>query len=340
MLRRSQSQRFFRLALYSALFAFLLLVLAAWGRANEAGLGCPDWPGCPERLFAPQTAKDLNEARSYFPRQPTDEIKLLKETLHRYLSGALGLLIIRLAWLGWQLKKRVRRQQVLIPVLVAILVFAQVIAGIVTARMVHKSVVTMAQLSASLTILGLLWWVVLREQRFWRPVLASAHLLQRLRPRALAGLLLVIFQAALGGWVSVNYAGLACPDIPLCQGQWWPDMNVLDGFTLWRDVGLDYEGILLNLEGATALHMAHRIGAGIVLLYVGWLALHIVRHSLDNSLKWYGLMVLVPLLAQVSLGIMLVQAHLPLVLLVAHSALAALLMLALITLNHALRPRP
>ena len=109
MVRTSKSQRFFRLALFSALFSLLLVLLAAWGRINEAGLGCPDWPGCYGRLFAPLTAQELSEARAYFPRQPAEEEKLLKETLHRYFSGALGLFIIRLTVLGWQLKKHVRR---------------------------------------------------------------------------------------------------------------------------------------------------------------------------------------------------------------------------------------
>jgi cytochrome c oxidase assembly protein subunit 15 len=340
MLRRSHSQRFFRLALYASLFAFLLLILAAWGRVHDAGLGCPDWPGCPERLFAPQTAQDVNEARSFFPRQSPEELKLFKETLHRYLSGALGLIIIRLAWLGWTLKKHVRRQQVWIPAIVTILVFAQVIASIVTVRMVHKPLVAMGQFSASLTILGLLWWIVLREHRIARPAGVPTIMMQRLRPRALLALLLVCTQVAFGGWVSVNYAGLACPDFPLCQGQLWPPMNVLEGFTLWRDVGLDYEGILLNLEGATALHVAHRIGAVITLLYVGWLALHVIRHSLAHGLLWYGLLMLVPLLAQVTLGIMQVQTHLPVALVVTHSAVAALLLLTVITFNHAIRPRP
>ena len=341
MIRTSKSQRFFRLALFSALFSLLLVLLAAWGRINEAGLGCPDWPGCYGRLFAPLTAQDLNEARTYFPRQPAEEEKLLKETLHRYFSGALGLLIIRLTVLGWQLKKHVRRQQVLIPALVFVLVFAQVILGILTVKLQHKPLISMLHLSTGLSILGLLWWIVLREQRFWRPVTAApAAVLSRLRPRALFALLLVIAQIALGGWMSVNYAALACPDFPVCQGTFSPPMNLFDGFALWRDIGIEYEGVLLNLEAATAIHMAHRVGALVTLLYVGWLALHTIRIGSRDHLCRYGMLVLALLLAQVALGIINVLAHLPLAITVAHHAVAALLMLGLITLNHALRPRP
>jgi len=341
MIRTSQSQRFFRLALFSALFSLLLVMLSAWGRVNEAGLGCPDWPGCYGKLFAPQTAQDLNEARSFFARRAPEEEKMIKETLHRYFSGALGLLIIRLVWLGWKLKKHVRRQQVLIPGLVFVLVFAQVILGIVTVKLQHKPLVTMLNLSAGMTTLALLWWIVLREQRFWRPVAAAAPAtLKRLRPRALFGLLLVIVQYALGGWVSANYAAMACPDFPTCHGVYWPGMDLINGFVLWRDIGLEYEGVLLNLEAATAVHMVHRLFSVITLLYVGWLALHTIRLGARDNLCRFGLLVLVLLLAEMTLGIITVLMHLPVVVVVAHSTLAALLMLGLITLNHAVRPRP
>jgi cytochrome c oxidase assembly protein subunit 15 len=341
MLRTSQSQRFYRFVLFATLYSLALIALGAWGRSTDAGLGCPEWPGCYGRLFAPQTAQELNEARTFFPRQTPEEERLLKETLHRYFSGALGLLMFPLLKLGWQLKKHVRRQQVLIPALVFVLVFAQVALGIATIKIQHKPLVTMMNLSVGLLILGLLWWILLREQRFWRPVKAAdPATLRRLRPRALIGLLLVIAELILGGWVSANYAAMVCPDFPTCQGRYWPAMDFLNGFVLWRDIGLNYEGVLLNLEASTAVHMAHRIGAVITLLYVGWLALHTICLGARDNLCRYGLLVLILLLAETTLGIITVLMHLPVIMVVAHSVMAALLMLSLITLNHVVRPRP
>ena len=337
----SPSQRFFRMAMFAALYALVLVVLSSWWRTTESGLGCPDWPGCYGKLFAPLTPQDLSEARSYFPRQPAEEERLLKETLHRYFSGALGLLMFPLVKLGWQLKKRLRRQQVLLPGLVFMLVFTQVILGILTARLQHKPVVAMLHLAAGLTTFGLLWWVVLREQRFWRPVTATpAAVLRRLRLRALIGLIMVAAVIVSGGWLSANYAALACPDFPTCQGTFWPSMDIVNGFTLWRDVGVEYEGVLLNLEAATAIHMGHRVGAFMAILYVGWLALHTMRVGAKDNLCRYGLLVFILLIVQLGLGIMAELAHLPVVMVVAHSAVGALLLLSLITLNHVVRPRP
>jgi cytochrome c oxidase assembly protein subunit 15 len=216
-----------------------------------------------------------------------------------------------------------------------------VVLSIVTVKLQHKPLVAMLNLSTGLLVLGLLWWIVLRELRFWRPVTAAAPaVLRRLRPRALFGLLLVSLQLVLGGWVSANYAAMACPDFPACQGSYWPNMDFGDGFVLWRDIGLDYEGVLLNLEAATAVHMAHRLGAIITLLYIGWLALHTIRVGARDNLCRFGLLVLVLLLAETTLGIITVLMHLPVATVVAHTGLGALLLLSLITLNHVVRPRP
>jgi cytochrome c oxidase assembly protein subunit 15 len=339
MLKTSKSAKFLRLAMFSALFAFFMILIGAYAHISDAGLGCPDWPGCYGRLFAPTTAQEVNEARLYAPRTSDEEAKAWKDTLHRYVSGALGLLMFRLLFLGWQLKKRYRKQQVIIPAMVFLLVFAQTVLTAITVKLQFKPLILMSNLVTGFTILGLLWWVALREQRFWKPINAAPHVLDDLRPRAFIGLLLVITQIVLGGWTSANYAGLACPDFPTCRGAWWPPMDFVEGFARWRDIGLDYEGGMLSLAAATAVHMAHRLGSVITFIYITWLALHTMRLGYENNLCRFGFLVLVLGIAQVFLGATNVLFHLPIILDVMHTGLAALMLLSLITLNHVVRPR-
>ncbi len=336
MASKSMSMKFFRLALFSAGFAYCVVILGAYTRLSDAGLGCPDWPGCYGKLFAPVTAQDIDEAKQFYAEKPVESQKAWKEMAHRYVAGTLGLLILRLSALGWQLRKTNRRQQYILPGIVAVLVFGQAVLGMLTVTLQLKPLVVMAHLLGGLTILALLWWLVLREQRFWRPV-PNSPITRRLRPRAIIALFLVIFQIALGGWTSANYAALACPDFPTCQGSFWPTVDFVDGFTLWRGLGINYEGGVLSLPAATAVHLAHRIGALITFLYVGWLALHTLRVGAKDNLRRYGLLVLAILLIQIGLGIMNVVTHLPLVIAVAHNAVAALLLLSLVTFNHVVR---
>lgn len=336
MARISKSVRFFRMALIASGLAFAAVVFNAYTRLSEAGLGCPDWPGCYGKLFAPVTAQDPTlAAQLEAERRP--EKRAWKEMVQRYLSAALGLVLLRLAWLGWVLKRRKRSQQIILPALTLGLVMAMSVLGFLTFSHQFKPLVMQMQLLGGMAVVGLLWWIVLREQRFFLPVSVSP-VTRALRLRVWVALAIVAGQIALGGWSMVNYAGLACPDFPKCQGVWWPEMDFVAPFTLWRDLGLDYESRLLDLPAATAIHMGHRVGALITLLYVGWLALHVLRVGNEAHLCRYGGLVLVVLLLQSALGIVEVVTHLPLAVAVAHNAVAVLLLLSLVTLYHVLRP--
>lgn len=328
--------KFFRLALAATLFSFLGVVFSSYARLSEASLGCPDWPGCYGRSFAPVTARDLDHARPP-GRMVKPEDRAWRDVVQRYLSGILGLLLLRLAWHGWRLKLRKRNQQVLIPLATMLLSFTLAFAGALTVSLKFKPLVMMMELLGGMAILGALWWVALREQKFWKSV-SPSPVARSLRPRALAAIVIVALQIALGGWSMANYAGLACPDFPVCQGLWWPPMDQLKALTLWRDVGLEYEGTLLDLPAATAVHMNHRLVALIALLYAGWLSLRVMRVGSQEQLRWHGLLVLLLLAEEMVLGILQVMTHLPLPLAVAHNACAALLLLSLITLYHKVRP--
>lgn len=336
MLSGNGHGKFLRLALVASLFCFLNVVFGSYTRLSEAGLGCPDWPGCYGHAFTPATARDLGAARPP-GREVKPEERAWREVVQRYLSGILGLLLLRLAFLGSRLKLRKRNQQVLIPLATMLLSFTLAFAGAFTVSLKFKPLVMMVEALGGMIILGALWWIALREQRFWKSASASP-VLRSLRPRVTIALVLVCFQIALGVWSMVNYAGLACPDFPVCQGVWWPVMDQLNALTLWRDVGLEYDRTLLDLPATTAIHMNHRLGALIVLLYAGWLALRIMRVGPQEQLRWHGLLLLLLLVEEIILGIMQVMAHLPLAVAVAHNAVAALLLLSLITLYHMVRP--
>ncbi|MDX1605845.1 MAG: COX15/CtaA family protein, partial [Candidatus Competibacterales bacterium] len=188
-----------------------------------------------------------------------------------------------------------------------------------------------------LTTLGLLWWLALRRGDLLRaPAVPEARHLQ---PWALLGLAVVGVQIALGGWTSANYAALACPDFPTCQTRWWPPMDFDEGFVLWRGLGVNYEFGVLDNAARVAIHMVHRLGALVVLVYISWLAWQVGRWSRTRALRLASGVLALLLVLQLALGIGNVVLSLPLPVAVAHNAGAALLILALVTLNHMLRPQ-
>lgn len=326
----------FRIALFTAVLAYLVVLLGAYTRLSDAGLGCPDWPGCYGRLVAPTAAAEVEDAAQAYPTSRVEPAKAWKEMVHRYAAGVLGLLIVLLAFASFRARRKWSRRGLAL-FLVALVIF-QAVLGMWTVTLQLKPLVVMGHLLGGMAILALLWWLALREQHFLKPVSGPASVLHRLRPRAWVALGLVAVQIALGGWTSANYAALVCPDFPTCQGQWWPNADYADGFVLWRGLGVNYEGGVLSLAAATAVHMGHRLGALITFLYVGWLALHTIRVGGKEHLCRYGLFMLIALLAQIALGVANVLNHLPLPVAVAHNGVAALLLLSVVTYIHALHP--
>ncbi|MXW73286.1 MAG: heme A synthase [Chromatiales bacterium] len=324
-----------RLALLATPFALLVIVLGAFVRLSDAGLGCPDWPGCYGRIDVPQSAEQIETANAAFPDRPVDVTKAWIEMIHRYAAATLGLLILAIGALAW--RQRREPDAVLAPALslVALVVF-QGLLGMWTVTWQLKPIVVMAHLLGGFGTLALMWWLILRQS----PSAAAwaqgedGCLFRWVHP----ALAIVIVQVALGGWTSANYAALACPDFPACQRQWWPEMDFAEAFVMWRGLGTNYEYGVLDYAARTAIHMTHRLGALAVLLYVGWLSVRSACFASARKVRIAGAAVGALTLVQIGLGIANVWFYLPMSSALAHNACAALLVLALVTMAHGLRP--
>src|ERR1700683_4808137 len=308
---------FRRLARLGALVAACVVVLGAWVRLTDAGLGCPDWPGCYGHLY-PQTTHHFAKA--------------LHEMVHRYFATSVGAIIVVL--LVWALLRRRDRDQPVLPAALAfVLVCIQGALGATTVTLKLQPLIVTAHLLGGLSTLALLWWLSLRPER--RP-LTAAEL--RLKTFALFGLAILVLQIALGGWPSSNYAAVACPDLPTCQHSWWPRMDYRDAFVLWRGLGIDYEGGVLANPARVAIHFTHRLGAVVAALTLVALGLAVVRRSTGRRLVFAGGLVIAAVLLQISIGIAMVHWGLPLPLATLHNAGAALLVVSITTLLRALWP--
>lgn len=333
-MQRTTFSAFSRFAALTALLALAVIMLGAYVRLSDAGLGCPDWPGCYGRLGAPSSPEAIDRANRAFPERPVETAKAWKEMTHRYLASALGLAILLLALSAW--RSRGRLPMGLPGLLVALVVF-QGLLGMWTVTLRVMPAVVTAHLAGGLATLVLLWWLALRRSGF--PGSPPAPALMRLRPWVWGGLALVGVQILLGGWTSTNYAALACTEFPTCYGgRWWPPTDFGEAFVIWRDLEIDYEFGVLDSTARTAIHLTHRLGALVVLLYVGALSLVILRRAQTGLERGLGIAIAAALCLQLGLGIANILGHLPLAVAVAHNGGAALLLVALVSLIHVLTP--
>jgi cytochrome c oxidase assembly protein subunit 15 len=317
---------FARIGALAVLFAYCVVVLGAYVRLTNAGLGCPDWPGCYGRLVVPEAS----HAAERYPDRPLEAGKAWREMAHRYAAGTLGLLILALGIIAVR-RRHDPEQPVALPLLLIALVGAQAWLGRLTVTLLLQPVVVMAHLLGGLATLALLAWITL-EARGRR----ATHESSALQWLAAGGLAVLVAQIALGGWTSSHYAALACPDFPTCQGQWWPPADFREAFIPWRAQVADFTGGTLENPARVAIHLTHRMGALLTTIVLGATCAALIIRTRQPALRRAAIAVALVLVAQVTVGITMVERGLPLGTAVAHNAVAALLLLSVVNMNHLL----
>jgi cytochrome c oxidase assembly protein subunit 15 len=300
--------------------------LGAYVRLTDAGLGCPDWPGCYGTLTVPQSEAAILQAQTTYPDSAVEVGKAWREMAHRYLAGTLGLLVLAIFVLGWKARKEIKSSPYTSSFLLLLIGF-QAMLGMWTVTMLLKPAIVSGHLLGGMSTLAVLSWLAHRHWGYYSDSIVTC---QRLRLAIRLALVLLFMQIFLGGWTSTNYAALACTDFPTCHGAWVPDMDFKDAFHMVRELGLSKDGSALSLASLTAIQWTHRVGALVSLIYLGALGLTTLKYW---QLKRWSVLLLGALITQIALGISNLVLHLPLVLAVAHNFTAALLVIIVVVLN-------
>jgi len=308
----------------SIVLALIVVILGAYTRLGDAGLGCPDWPGCYGQLTVPDVA-DGTKLEGY--DRPVEAAKGWKEMVHRYAASTLGLVILILFVLALRGKPQYH-QSMMLPSFTALFVMLQGAFGMWTVTLlVHPGIVTIHLAGGFMTTV-LLTWLLLNQGG---PLITYRHVLKRHKSLLLVALAVLSLQIILGGWTSTNYAALSCgEEFPTCLGSWWPEMDFTRAL-YWGPLGVDYEYGVLENTARAGIQMMHRIGALVTTVLIVAL-IYLFRgytHLKSNLLLIGGL-----LIAQVTLGILNVMLSIPMVIAVLHNAVALLLLLSLIALTH------
>lgn len=319
-----------RLTWCALLLTLFVILLGAYTRLDDAGLGCPDWPACYGKLIVPSSSAAITQAQQAFPNTPLVTNKAWIEMIHRYFAGGLGLIIGVLAL--WALCRRAHdaKQPLLVPWLLVALVIMQALLGMWTVTLKLLPIIVLAHLFGGLAIAALLWWLVLstRKQEVY-----LHYEMAKLRFWSVLALIILLLQLFLGAWTSTNYAALACPSFPFCQGSLFPAMD-WQAFNLFTPIGPNYEGGHLAMDARVTIQMAHRYGAALLTAYFIPLSLILIKKPMFKILRPLGWLLLLLLILQFALGIINIEWLLPLWSALLHTGIATLLLLTVVTLIH------
>ena len=310
------------LSLFGICFAFIVIALGAWTRLVDAGLGCPDWPGCYGFVVFPTTEAEIQLAESRYPQFPYEIDKAIPEVVHRYFAAALGFLAILLVYFAFkhQLPKKIKA----ITSFLLFFICCQGLFGYLTVSLKLLPIIVTGHLFGGFFTLSLFFYLFLKTTDG-----IKNHNIGHLKVIGGIALFALIVQIFLGVWTSTNYASLACADFPTCQGKLIPEMDFSEGFNLAQEVGPNYLYGLLDNEARVAIHYSHRISAIVLTIIFLILISRLWFSSAAPLASTLGVI----LVTQISLGIMNVVYVLPLYIAIAHNLVAALLLLAVLMVN-------
>jgi cytochrome c oxidase assembly protein subunit 15 len=313
------------LSLFGICMAFVVIALGAWTRLVDAGLGCPDWPGCYGFVVFPINEAEIAIAESRYPTFPYDINKAIPEVVHRYFAAALGLLAIFLVYLSFRKTndKSIQGWSCFLLIFICL----QGTFGYLTVSLKLLPIIVTIHLFGGFTTLLLLYFIYLKSRNF---EIFNQINISNLKVISSIALAVLIFQIFLGVWTSTNYASLACADFPTCQGSYLPEMDFKNGFNLNQEVGPNYLYGLLDNPARVAIHYSHRISA----LLVTFIFLILMSRLWFSEAAPLASTLGILLLTQITLGIINVVYVLPLYVAIAHNLVAACLLLATFTVNY------
>lgn len=316
-----------RLCLIAACFALVVIALGAATRLTDAGLGCPDWPGCYGHLVVPTSASALKTIDHMFPNKPVVAHKAWMEMVHRYCAGTLALLIAVIVVMAYRSRRRAHMKTMALTTALALVLLYQPILGMWTVTWKLLPIVVSQHLLGGFSLLALLVAHYFAFRAKPKRMAAPDRLLSRM---AVLGLILAACQISLGAWTSTNYAAISCDSFPLCQMAPW-HWQFKQAFTLFSSIGVNYDGGLLSLDAKRTIQMVHRIGAMVLGLYLFvFCVLAIWRKQRDAGFVQWLMLVMALLFLQVCLGIANVLLERPLWVAVLHNLTAASLLTAVV----------
>lgn len=319
-----------KLVLASILLAMVVIVLGAYTRLTDAGLGCPDWPGCYGHIGVPQTEEHIAAANEAFPERPVEAEKAWNEMIHRYFASGLGLLILII--FAASFKERAYHKPFKLPAFLLLLVCFQGALGMWTVTLNLLPAVVMGHLLGGFTVLSCLFLLYLRLTPYRIP--GGDAQLRNYAKYAALGMGILFAQIALGGWTSANYAALACTDLPICEAGWADRLDFGGAFSIPE--AENYEFGVHDYGQRMTMHIVHRVGALITFIYLAWLAFTLYSKSSSSLLKSLAGTMTAVLILQVALGVSNVVFSLPLTVAVLHNAVAACLLLIMVMLTYTL----